>query len=621
MLRSLIKMEVKDEKSLKTAFYIRVSTEEQADKYGTKAQEAALEALVSSKGTFPDGRPKLIKPKPQFIYVDEISGTIPLEERPAFCRLQEDILNVPQSSPPFDVVLVYKLDRFARKLRILLDVLDFLEKYKLTFMSASESIDTNTPFGRAILGIVGVIAELEIETIKQRTHEGRTEAIKSGIYPSTPPYGYKKDASKRLEVFREEAAIVQRIYHEFVFIKKTPYLIAKSLADDRITIPLFSPKNKSIKTTSKNEAWFWREQTVRRILQDEIYIGKYYYGKSKDKKALPKEEWKLSPYEITSIIDPLNFSKAQELLLSYRSRISQQDSKDKRTMYLLRSLLKCDCCYDPTKDLHGRATWHGVRDKLDNGKFSLCYKCTRKNKTKTSHVCKALPLPAIEIENYVISFIINLISNPQIIFNYQEKLRSTQSEIKWLKNKESSLVEVINGCIKQADRAKYQHRHGIISSEELNKILAGLEKDIKACEISLLEVRKRLAQHNLSENYLKGFEFFKEAYIQMLKDTSTDREHLYNIIHSLIEEIVVKTRPIKPDDVIAGKKVVGQQIPHQLDIKLKLPQEFLYQLKQDATKRLNELSNQPVKTSIQPSKLNLKSSSNREESEVSERTW
>jgi site-specific DNA recombinase len=47
-----------------------------------------------------------------------------------------------------------------------LDVIDYFEKHEIQFISANESIVTSTPFGKAMLGIIGVIAELEIETTK-----------------------------------------------------------------------------------------------------------------------------------------------------------------------------------------------------------------------------------------------------------------------------------------------------------------------------------------------------------------------------------------------------------------------------------------------------------------------
>ena len=138
---------------------------------------------------------------------------MPLEERPGFSRLLEDIRQNADKEKPFDTVAVYKIDRFARRLKILLEALEIFNNYEISILSTRETIDTSTPFGRAILGFVGVLAELEMETIRQRTSEGKEEARKSGVFMGTvPPYGYIKDENKRLQILKEEATLVQKIY-------------------------------------------------------------------------------------------------------------------------------------------------------------------------------------------------------------------------------------------------------------------------------------------------------------------------------------------------------------------------------------------------------------------------
>lgn len=168
---------------IRAAMYLRVSTEDQTEKYGIELQQAAIEGILKSKGQLDNGQPAMVLAGEQFIYKDEgFSGTIPLDGRPAFLRMKEDIENAPDGAKPFDTVIVYRIDRFARRLRILLDVIDYFETHDIQFISANESIDTTTPFGKAMLGIIGVIAELEIETTKARTQAGRAQAREKGVY-------------------------------------------------------------------------------------------------------------------------------------------------------------------------------------------------------------------------------------------------------------------------------------------------------------------------------------------------------------------------------------------------------------------------------------------------------
>ena len=201
----------------------------------------ALRALLLSRGSLPNGAPVMVLAGEQYIYKEEgVSGTVALDERPAFSRLKEDIF-LAGDEKPFDIVAVYKIDRFARKLTILFDVIDFLEEHGVNFISVNESIDTTSPFGKAIIGIIGVIAELELETIKQRTQEGRAQAVKQGkVMGANASYGYNKDIDGKLEVFEEEAKTVREIFSLFVEERKAPYAIALELKERMIISPAVS---------------------------------------------------------------------------------------------------------------------------------------------------------------------------------------------------------------------------------------------------------------------------------------------------------------------------------------------------------------------------------------------
>jgi len=240
----------------KVAIYIRVSTDEQSEKYGYDLQKSAIEALIQSRGRADN---KLEFAGDKYIYFDDgISGTADLNERPAFAQLQEDIINAVEDTKPFNAVAVYKIDRFARKLTILLDVIDFFDKNNIKFLSVNESIDTSTPFGKAMLGIIGVIAELEIETIKLRTQGGREEAVKIGVIMGNASiFGYKKNEKKQAEIFEPEAGTVRSIFDWFVNEKLSAGLIAIRLKQMKVLSPeesaIHYEKRKGKRTTRKGK--------------------------------------------------------------------------------------------------------------------------------------------------------------------------------------------------------------------------------------------------------------------------------------------------------------------------------------------------------------------------------
>lgn len=137
---------------MKIIGYARTSTDDQA----TAVQLAALK-----------------KAGCQTIHEDkDISGTI--RKRPALVRCLAAL-------DSGDCLIVWKLDRLGRNLRDLIDMLDDLRARGVRFQSLTEAIDTETPTGRAMWQLVGVLAELERSLITERTRAGVKEAQKRGV--------------------------------------------------------------------------------------------------------------------------------------------------------------------------------------------------------------------------------------------------------------------------------------------------------------------------------------------------------------------------------------------------------------------------------------------------------
>ena len=68
---------------------------------------------------------------------------------------------------------------------------------------------------------------------------------------------------------------------------------------------------------------------------------------------------------------------------------------------------------------------------------------------------------------------------------------------------------------------------------------------------------------------------FKTKYAESVAKILYDREEVSRLLHMLIEEIIVYSRPVNETDVIAGQKKSGQLIPYKVDIRFRLPQEML----------------------------------------------
>jgi DNA invertase Pin-like site-specific DNA recombinase len=87
----------------------------------------------------------------------------------------------------FDVVLVWASDRIARSVKHFLDVLDELNRLNIEFISFREQIDTGGPLGRAVVVIIGAIAELERNLIIERVRAGMRRARLEGRHIGRKP--------------------------------------------------------------------------------------------------------------------------------------------------------------------------------------------------------------------------------------------------------------------------------------------------------------------------------------------------------------------------------------------------------------------------------------------------
>jgi DNA invertase Pin-like site-specific DNA recombinase len=106
-------------------------------------------------------------------YTDRISGT--KAKRPGLDQMMTDARR-----GRFDVVLVWASDRIARSVKHFLDVLDELNRIGVEFVSFREQIDTGGPLGRALVVIIGAIAELERSLIVERVRAGMRRARLEG---------------------------------------------------------------------------------------------------------------------------------------------------------------------------------------------------------------------------------------------------------------------------------------------------------------------------------------------------------------------------------------------------------------------------------------------------------
>lgn len=185
----------------RAALYLRVSTLDQHP----ETQVMDLRSLAAQRNL------EIVKE-----YVDHgISGT--RARRPGLDELMQDARH-----GRFDIVLVWACDRLARSVKHFLDVLDELNHLNVEFLSFREQIDTGGPLGRAIVIIVGAIAELERSLIVERVRAGMRRARLEGRHIGRVPLdldrasilrhrAHGQSLSQIAKTFRISRATVSRV--------------------------------------------------------------------------------------------------------------------------------------------------------------------------------------------------------------------------------------------------------------------------------------------------------------------------------------------------------------------------------------------------------------------------
>ena len=95
-----------------------------------------------------------------------------------------------------DTLIVYKLDRLARSQKQLIDIADHLREENVELLSISEQLDTNTAMGRAMFGMISVMAELERNMIRERTTAGLEAARARGRRGGRPKADQEKEIGR-----------------------------------------------------------------------------------------------------------------------------------------------------------------------------------------------------------------------------------------------------------------------------------------------------------------------------------------------------------------------------------------------------------------------------------------
>ena len=365
---------------MKAAIYVRVSTDHQAEKgYSIDTQLAACRKYASVLGATNIEE-----------FVDD-GYSAEFIDRPELTRLRESL-----KTKKFDKVIFYDPDRMARNLMHQLIIAEEIDKAGAELCFVVVNYD-QSPDGRFMFGIRGLLAELEKEKIKERTMRGKKgKAAKGMVIRDAKPIGYTFDRDKSTYHINEnEAQIVVMIYDFLVKDKMGTSRICKELNARGI------PSPRSKKT--------WAISTVYRILTNTIYKGvifsmKYKYetiSLTKRKRSLrPEIEW--IPVMVPPIISEVIWQAAQNQLQENKSSAKRNLKRD----YLLKNQVVCAKC--------GRAmviTHSGSSDPV------TYYTCASRKAssicTLGKECCNSRLIPTKLLDNHIFTYLFDLYYSPE----------------------------------------------------------------------------------------------------------------------------------------------------------------------------------------------------------------
>ncbi len=493
----------------RVALYARVSTEHQAKKEAPIAgQIEKMKEYAALKGydiiyTFKD---------------EGISGRT--DDRPAF---QEMLSIASKPDKPFDAVLVWKFNRFARdrhdsmKYKFLLR-----RKYKVDVISINESTEDQT-MDSMMESFIEIMDEMFSQNLSEDCFRGMELNAKKGFSTGgNTPIGYQltqknidEKIKKTYEINEMYAKLVRRAYEMYL-----SGIGAKQIAMNYNKEGIFPPNGKH-----------WTAQKILYILKNEAYTGVKIWNQT----HFDNDTGKLVPNEATEVIryenaHPIIIDK--DLFECVQARLKECDPLKARVIqprsicseYLLSGLLRCQCGSSLTGSL------------AKSGKYAY-YSCSRQGKTGKSQ-CDFKLIPQNILEDKVIDFIKTELLTEDTISLILKQLRDEPNGVSENpKDKLKNVEQELSVERKKLDRIYDQIEEGNLSSNDIGERIRQRKARINELEIIRCQHQDEInnpPSYEMSSADIRSF----IIYCQNILISATTGEKK-KLLQTLIDRIII----------------------------------------------------------------------------------
>jgi site-specific DNA recombinase len=406
------------------ALYVRVSSARQAeskDRANAEStddpkQETSLDTQLARCRAHAGAQGYVVDEA--HVYREVYSG-VQLWERPQLTRLREAVRNREVAA-----VVAYAIDRLARDPVHLGVVLSEAEHAGVAVEFVTEPLDYS-PEGQLIRFVRGYAAKIEHEKIKERTWRGRLARVQAGkpIPGNRPPYGYQwADASKSALLLDDATAPVVRRIFGAVLRGETLRGIAVALTREGIPTPA--------------GATVWQSGTVRWILKNEVYTGRFValrtlWVKSRHgilvRTTRPAEEQYVLPIAVPPLVDAPTFEAVQARLA--RNKLCARRNNHNPEAALLRGgFVRCgECGYSMAASFHAAdALYQYICSNQTNGR-----------------PCRPRPnIVAHRLDAMVWERVESVLKQPELVARKLEELRQSDPAAAPLENVERALKDL-----------------------------------------------------------------------------------------------------------------------------------------------------------------------------------
>lgn len=345
---------------MRVATDTRISTDEEPQPYSLEAQAERLSAYIRSQEGWELSRR----------FTDLMTGSS--TERPGLQRALAEA-----RARRFDLLLVYRVDRLARSVRGLAQILEELDKVGVVFRSATEPFDTATPAGRMMVQMLGVFAEFERATLIDRVIAGmERKAARGGWNGGAVPFGYLLHSSSgALALHPERGPLVAVIFDLYLHKRLGSHAVADWL-------------NRRGHRTASGRPWSYK--TILTLLRNRAYLGEVNFRGRHHPTAHP------------ALVDAATFTAVQAILAQRGEDTSKRASNS--SDYLLTGLVRCCGCGN-----HFAGT--SARGKRARYHYYTCQSRLRYGR----QVCSADRLPAPDLDQAVVRSLLDTLRGTDLI--------------------------------------------------------------------------------------------------------------------------------------------------------------------------------------------------------------